>query len=58
MTRPYFRIGNAIKFQNDSKKNDLLINPHEALNNPESNKYLNIFNFELIINNLKINLFL
>lgn len=31
MTRPYFRCGNAVKFCNDSKTENILINPHEAI---------------------------
>ncbi|XP_058810723.1 ufm1-specific protease 2 isoform X2 [Phymastichus coffea] len=38
MTRPYFRHGNAVKFQNDSKRNKLLLNPHELVANPDGSQ--------------------
>lgn len=37
MSRPYFRKGNSIRFQNDSEKDQCLINPHESVTNPDSN---------------------
>jgi hypothetical protein len=36
MTKPYFRRGNTIRFQNDCVKEKYLINPHESVINPES----------------------
>nr|XP_012137095.1 PREDICTED: ufm1-specific protease 2 isoform X1 [Megachile rotundata] len=31
MTKPYFRYGNAVKFCNDSQVENILFNPHEAI---------------------------
>ena len=42
MTKPYFRRGNAIKFQNDYEKEEYILNPHESVSNPKSNAILYI----------------
>ena len=47
MSRPHFKKGNAIIFQNDLKDTDYPINPHEAVQNPTS-KYFFINKQNLI----------
>ncbi|XP_001602901.1 ufm1-specific protease 2 [Nasonia vitripennis] len=36
MSKPYFRRGNSIRFENDSEKDQYLLNPHEAVTNPDN----------------------
>lgn len=43
LTRPYFRRGNAVKF--DTQENEVLINPHRALSHKGIYTYLKICHY-------------
>lgn len=60
MTRPYFRCGNAVKFYNDSKTENKLISPHEAIMVKDGmfNIIISTFLFLFLFQFLFLNIFL